>query len=140
MPTERILCLKPGGRPGPRLALGLGLCLALAACGGKPLADAEAALAAKDLPRAEAALTAALQAHPGLRQGHMECFVLYRYQAAQGEVGKQDAYRRRAEVEYGWLVTAYQLTENYQDMEGSIKAQPDADADFLSVHQMLYGQ
>jgi len=115
------------------------LVLALAACGGNPLKDAEDALNARNLPAAEQALNAVLKEKPGLRLAHMECFVLYRYQQIHGDADRQDEYRRRALVEYGWLVQSYQLPENYQDMESSLRMKVDAAADYAAAHKHLYG-
>lgn len=116
-----------------------GLGLSLAACGGKPLQAAEDAMEARDLAKAELALAAVLKERPDLRLGHMESFVLFRYQQIQGEAAQQDVYRHRALAEYDWLVHSYQLAANYQDMEGSIRLKEDAAADFAEAHKHLYG-
>jgi len=122
----------------------LAACLALAAlaagCGRSALQAAEAAMAAKDLPRAEAALDALVKDKPGLKAAHMDRFVLYRFASMQGDPASQTACRHQAEDEYAWLVQAYQLTENFGDMEASLTARPDAAADYASAHQALYAQ
>ena len=122
-----------------RWILPLTLALTAAACGGNPLRDAEAAMATKNIPAAEDALNAVLKAHPDFKAGHMERFVLYRYQAVQGDTAVQDAYRKKSLDEYTWLVQAYQLTEDYGNMESSMNSKPAAAADFAASHQALYG-
>jgi hypothetical protein len=123
-----------------RSILAMALALGLAACGSDPMNDANAALAAKDLPKAESELQALVQAKPDLRAAHMQYFVLLRYLALQGNASQQDAYQNKSITEFDWLVKSYGLTADYRDMEGSLKANPQASMDLTIARRPLYGQ
>jgi hypothetical protein len=122
------------------LGLALALALGLAACGGDPMKDASQALADHDLGAAEGQLQALVKAKPDLRAAHMEYFVLLRYLALQGNASQQDAYQNKAITEFDWLVKSYGLTADYKDMEGSLKANPQASLDLTIARRPLYGQ
>ena len=122
------------------LGLALALALGIAACGGDPMKDANAALAARDLPKAESLLQALVQAKPDLRVAHMDYFVLLRYLALQGNAAQQDAYQNKSITEFDWLVKSYGLAADYRDMEGSLKANPQAAADLAAARKPLYGE
>ena len=121
-------------------ATALALACGLAACGGDPMKDADAALAARDLPKAESQLQALVQAKPDLRPAHMQYFVLLRYLALQGNAAQQDAYQNKSITEFDWLVKSYGLAADYRDMEASLKANPQAAADLAAARKPLYGE
>jgi hypothetical protein len=118
----------------------LALALGLAACGGDPMKDANAALAVRDLPKAESLLQALVLAKPDLRPAHMQYFVLLRYLALQGNAAQQDAYQNKSITEFDWLVKSYGLTADYRDMEASLKANPQAASDLAAARKPLYGE
>jgi hypothetical protein len=120
--------------------LALGLALGLAACGGDPMKDASQSLANHDLAKAEVQLAGLVQAQPDLRAAHMQYFVLLRYLALQGAAAQQDAYQNKSIGEYDWLVKSYGLTPDYRDMEGSLKANPQAGQDLTVARRPIYGQ
>jgi len=122
------------------LGLALALALGIAACGGDPMKDANQSLANHDLASAESQLQVLVQAKPDLRPAHMQYFVLLRYLALQGNAAQQDAYQNKAISEFDWLVKSYGLTADYRDMEGSLKANPQAGMDLTVARRPLYGQ
>ena len=102
--------------------------------------DASQALANHDLGSAETQLQALVKAKPDLRAAHMQYFVLLRYLALQGNASEQDAYQNKAIAEFDWLVKSYGLNADYRDMEGSLKANPQAAMDMTIARRPLYGQ
>lgn len=123
-----------------RVALGVGLALGLAACGGgDPMQAANAALAAKDAAKAELLLQGVLKQEPSLREAHIRLFVVAQYLAAQGDPSRQQAFQTEALDQYDWLVKSYGLRADYGDMQGSLKADPQAAADLAAARQPLYG-
>lgn len=126
-----------------KMAWGLGLAcsLSLAACGGggDPLQAANAALAAKDPAKAELLLQGVISKMPELRVAHMRLFVVAQYLAVQGDPARQQAFQTEALDQYDWLVKSYGLHTDYGDMQGSLKADPQAAADLAAARQPLYG-
>lgn len=120
--------------------LGVALALGLAACGGDPLKEANAALAAKDVAKGEALLQGVMAKQPELLEARMEHFVVCRYLAAQGEAAKQEAFQATAIADYDLLVKGYGISADYRDMEGSLKADPRSMAAFGAARRLLYGE
>jgi hypothetical protein len=111
-----------------------------AACGGKPEAKAEDLLKKGDRVAAQAELEKLKADKPDRRETRYLLFNVYRYLKAQGDPKRSDFYLQAAIGEYGWICQTDGVTLNYQDMEGSLKANEKSRPLFEAAYAAVYGR
>jgi hypothetical protein len=119
------------------LALGLGLSLS---CGKNPQNAALDLLKSGDRGKALQVLEDARKSKPNEAGTHYLLFVLYQYLVSQGEPAKSAAYLQSAIGEYSWIAKNAGLSEDYKDMEGSLKSTDKTKAAYESAYSAVYAR
>jgi hypothetical protein len=122
------------------LAALLGLGLGLTACGGDPMKPAMDALKAGDFAKAESTMDALAKDKPDLKALHATRFELYSYEAVHADPSLQQGYVTKSIAEYDFLAQALNLKPDYQNMEASVRTNPEGAALVSAARKPIFGE